>query len=78
MRKVINEELNVKHNYISSIEKNDSEQYKNPVVSLNTNINVNKDTSSVISIVADTNLVALDNKVNKIDKTSRLPSNGDR
>ena len=40
---------------ISLAEKNDYEQHTNPAVSPNTNMNVNKDTSSVRSIVTDKN-----------------------
>ena len=76
MRKVINEELNDKHNETSLADKNDSVQHKNLVLSPSTNMNTNKETLSVISIVTDTNLVALNNTVYKTDKTSRSPNNG--
>ena len=66
MRIVLNEGLNVEegsqynvplqHN-ISQAEQNDSEQYNNPVVSSNTNITLNKDTSIVENIVIATKLV---------------------
>ena len=62
MIKVINEELNVKHNETSPADKSDFEQHKNSVLSPSTIMNINKDTSSVIDIVTDTNLVVLYNK----------------
>ena len=74
----MNEELTDKHNETSLADKNDSVQQKNLVLSPSTNMNMNTDKLRVISIVTDTNLVALKNTVYKTVKTSRSTNNGER
>ena len=74
---MINKDLNDKHNETRLSDKNDSIQQTNLVLSPYMNKTMNTDTLRVISIVTDTNLVALDKAVYKTDKTSRSTNNGE-
>ena len=75
MRKVIHEELNDNHNETLTSDKNDSIQHKNLVLTPSVNMTMNTDTLSVISIVTDTNLVALEKAIRLLDQLIMVSEN---